>query len=129
MKISKQKIIIILIILGAVAISLGYYFFASKDSSGESKDMEIFTKCLSDKGIKLYGAFWCSHCQNQKKIFGDSVKNINYIECSTPDKKLTDACNQAGVNSFPTWEFQDGEKISGELTLQEISDNSGCPLN
>jgi hypothetical protein len=31
---------------------------------------------------KMYGAYWCSHCNNQKKEFGSAaVKNIEYIEC------------------------------------------------
>ena len=31
---------------------------------------------------KMYGAYWCSHCNNQKKEFGvQAFSNIPYIEC------------------------------------------------
>ena len=31
---------------------------------------------------KMYGAYWCSHCNNQKKTFGNEAYSaIPYIEC------------------------------------------------
>lgn len=34
---------------------------------------------------KMYGAFWCSHCYDQKQAFGkEAYARINYIECA-PD--------------------------------------------
>jgi len=38
--------------------------------SGPGKtDYSEFAKCLTQKGAKMYGTFWCPHCQNQKKEF------------------------------------------------------------
>jgi len=28
-----------------------------------------FAQCLTDKGVKMYGAYWCPHCQAQKALF------------------------------------------------------------
>lgn len=37
---------------------------------------------LKDAGAKMYGAFWCSHCFEQKQIFGKEVaSNFPYVEC------------------------------------------------
>ena len=130
MKISKQILISVLIFFTTAVVLLGFYFLTNKSTSGEPKDIEAFTKCLSDGGVKLYGAYWCPHCQNQKEMFGNSIKNINYIECSTPDGEgQTDVCKQAGITSYPTWEFQGGKRVTGGLTFDKISEYSNCSLN
>lgn len=37
---------------------------------------------LRDAGAKMYGAFWCSHCFEQKEVFGkDAVGVLPYVEC------------------------------------------------
>lgn len=36
----------------------------------------------SQKGAKMYGAYWCSHCYNQKQLLGqEAMQLIPYIEC------------------------------------------------
>ena len=37
-------------------------------SSGESEI--ALTQHLKQVGAKMYGAFWCPHCQEQKQLFG-----------------------------------------------------------
>ena len=33
-------------------------------------------------GARMYGAFWCSHCQEQKLAFGrEAQPDLPYIEC------------------------------------------------
>lgn len=37
---------------------------------------------LKEAGAKMYGAFWCSHCQEQKVSFGaEAQKDLPYVEC------------------------------------------------
>ena len=37
---------------------------------------------LRDGGAKMYGAFWCSHCFEQKEIFGkEAMSALPYVEC------------------------------------------------
>lgn len=103
-------------------------FFVSQKQSGPGK-LDGFASCLKDKGTIFYGAFWCPHCQNQKKLFGDSVKLLLYVECSTPDgQDQTQICKDKHIQSYPTWVFANGASASGELTLKDLSDKSGCPL-
>ena len=67
---------------------------------------DSLAKCLTDKGVKMYGAWWCSHCQNQKKMFSGSFQYINYIECSsTGQRDFLEVCRKAQIKSYPTWEF------------------------
>ena len=68
-----------------------------------------FATCLKDKGAVFYGAFWCPHCQAQKKRFGSSQKLLSYIECSTTDSNgQLQVCNDAKIQAYPTWKFSDG---------------------
>lgn len=86
-------------------------------------------QCLKDKGAVFYGAFWCPHCQEQKKMFGNSAKLLPYVECSTPDgKNQTQICIDKGVQSYPTWEFSDGSKLTGEQQPQILAEKAGCEL-
>lgn len=88
-----------------------------------------FAKCLGSKNVKMYGAFTCSHCLNQKKSFGDGWQYINYIEChpQVPNAK-PQVCIDKKLEGFPTWEMQDGEFLVGEQTMETLSQKSGCPL-
>jgi len=113
------------IILGIILI-LALAFFIFKGDA----NYDEFAKCLTDNGAKMYGAFWCSHCQSQKKSFGDSFKHINYIECSTPDGQgQTPECIEAGIQGYPTWEFLTGERMSGEVSFKVLSEKTGCQLS
>ena len=40
-------------------------------------------KALEAKGAKMYGAFWCSHCFEQKQALGkEAMTHITYVECA-----------------------------------------------
>jgi len=88
---------------------------------------DALAQCLSDKGVKMYGAYWCSHCQNQKEMFGESFSKVDYVECSLPGGQgQTDECAAAGISGYPTWEFGDGSRVEGELQLSVLAQKSGC---
>ena len=91
---------------------------------------DALAQCMKDNGVVFYGAFWCPHCQATKKQFGNSEKLLPYVECSTPDgQSQTQICIDKGVKQYPTWTRpSDTMTISGEHTMQELSDFSGCPL-
>ena len=94
-----------------------------------SKNYDDFAKCLGDKNAKFYGAFWCPHCQNQKKMLGSSASLLPYIECSTPDGKAQlQECKDKQIKGYPTWEFGDGTRMTGEIPLQTLSQKTGCSL-
>lgn len=90
---------------------------------------DTFAQCLKDTGVTFYGAFWCPNCQNQKKSFGTSAKLLPYVECSTLDAKgQLPACIEKSIQSYPTWEFADGSRTTGDLPLETIAEKSGCAL-
>ena len=113
---------------GAGIIVLAIVVWALVSQSSSSK-YDSFAQCITSKGMKMYGAFWCPHCQDQKKMFGNSIKYVNYIECSTSDGQgQIPECTLAGIQSYPTWELPGGAKKQGSLTLQELSVFTGCQL-
>ena len=118
------------IIISAVIIAViagGYYLWQRTQTSGE---LDQFALCLKDKGAVFYGAFWCPHCQNQKKMFGRSQKLLPYVECSTADGRgQLPNCSEKKIEGYPTWEFADGERLSGEIPLQTLAEKTGCELN
>lgn len=81
---------------------------------------------LKQIGAKMYGSFTCSHCQNQKHLFGkDATSQFDYIECNPEGKNpQTDLCQAAKIQGLPTWEIN-GKFYQGEKTLQELAELSG----
>lgn len=114
-----------LVIVFLVVAGIGSSVFL-KSSPGK---LDTFAQCLKDKGVIFYGAFWCPHCQRTKAMFGSSAKLLPYVECSTPDgKNQLQVCKDKNISNYPTWIFPSGEILTGERTLQELSDKSSCPL-
>ncbi len=96
---------------------------------GRPGKLDSFASCIKDSGALFYGAFWCPHCQNQKALFSSSAKLLPYIECSTPDGKGQIAvCTEAGIEGYPTWKFPDGTIKTGEVSLEDLSELTNCPL-
>jgi thiol-disulfide isomerase/thioredoxin len=88
-----------------------------------------FASCISEKGAVFYGAFWCPHCQSQKAAFGRSERFLKYVECSTPDSQgQTKICADKGIKSYPTWEFADGSREYGEISMDILARKTGCIL-
>jgi uncharacterized membrane protein/glutaredoxin len=90
--------------------------------SSVSGEAEIaLAKHLTATGAKMYGAFWCPHCYEQKQLLGEkAVEEMTYIECAAEGKNpQPDVCTAAKIQSFPTWEingkFEPGIKTPEEL--------------
>lgn len=95
--------------------------------SVDTVSTEKLAKCLTEKGAKMYGAFWCPHCADQKKLFGNSFKFVSYVECDAKGENANpDACRKAGIEGYPTWIFSDGTKITGTQKLTKLSELSNC---
>ena len=83
-------------------------------------------KHLKQVEAKMYGAFWCPHCHEQKQLFGqEASQSINYIECDPKGKKpQPELCEAAKIESFPTWKIK-GKSVSGTQSLEELATMSG----
>jgi hypothetical protein len=116
-------VIILVVAGGAIAYNKKH------GSTGAVGVYDGFAQCLAASGTKFYGAFWCPHCQNQKKEFGTSAQYLPYIECATPDGQgQTQACVDAKITGYPTWKFADGSTQSGEQSMEKLAELSKCTL-
>src|SRR3989344_1139331 len=126
MAMDKKSLGITLGTIGLVLLPLIIYVLVASPKVSRG-NYDQLAQCLTDKGAKMYGAYWCSHCQNQKRMFGPSFSKINSIECSLPDGKTqTQACQEAGIKSYPTWEFGDGSRLEGEVSLETLAQKTNC---
>ena len=121
---NRTRYIMIAIVI-IIAFAAAYYFLWYKHTSR----LDAFAKCLTAKQAKMYGAFWCPHCEEQKEMFGSSFQYAPYIECGIKGEKgIEPVCTQAGIKRFPTWIFADGTRVEGEHELQFLGDQTGCTL-
>ena len=86
-------------------------------------EYDSFAQCLAEKGAKMYGTDWCSHCKVQKKAFGSSFQYIDYIDCD----KNRQQCAVPGISIYPTW-IIDGDKFPGEQPLYKLASLSKCKM-
>lgn len=102
------------------------FFFGVRNPPDKTQNSTVkLAECLTAKGVKMYGADWCPHCQDQKNLFGSAFKKVNYIEC----QQDPNACLAVGIERFPTWVFPNGARIEGVLALEKLSEISGCQLS
>ncbi len=86
------------ILLGVVGLLLA--------SCTPSRDYSHLTACLVENKAVMFGASWCPHCAEQKKMFGSSAKDMPYFECSKGNTQVQE-CTDRGIMSYPTWQFSE----------------------
>ena len=91
---------------------------------------DSFAQCLGAKQAKMYGLYWCPHCADQKAMFGASFRYVPYVECAIKGspKELAPECKVAGATLFPSWQFGMDPPQAGVLSLQALSQKTGCSL-
>jgi hypothetical protein len=120
---TRTTVIIAAVIV--IAVACVYYFARIRGNTR----YDAFAGCLTQKQVKMYGLYWCTHCAEQKEMFGSSFKHINYIECGIKGSHDEEpVCKEAGVKNFPTWEFADGTRKEGSQPLQVLSEKTSCSL-
>jgi hypothetical protein len=111
----------VVVALFVAAFLVGRYYRGHKYDS--------FAKCLASKQAKMYGLYWCPHCADQKSEFGASFRYVPYVECAIKGShEMMPECKAAGVKLFPSWQFGSGPPKEGLLSLQALSDKTGCSL-
>lgn len=114
--------------VGVLALSLTFVWL-SEGADEAAPEVAALAQCLSDKGVVMYGAYWCPHCANQKEMFASAWDAVSYVECAQPGnpRAQTKECQDADIEGYPTWVFPDGARLSGERQLAELAEKAGCP--
>ncbi|KAL0032325.1 hypothetical protein WJX79_005429 [Trebouxia sp. C0005] len=108
---------------GAEAVYDIPYQAATVTTQSSSRGEQL-AKRLNDAGAKMYGAFWCSHCHEQKEAFGSqAMKDFPYVECY-PDgfhkfDDLAKQCKDANIQAFPAWIIK-GQTYSGAQSFDKL---------
>lgn len=82
---------------------------------------------LTQQGARMFGAYWCPHCHEQKELFGrQAFAKINYVECDPEGaNSQTDLCRSIPeVQGYPSWEIN-GQYYAGRLSLERLAEISG----
>jgi glutaredoxin len=85
-----------------------------------------FSEYLAKTGAKFYGASWCPHCVNQKRLFGEAAQStLPYVECDrkSPNSQA-DLCSEKKVRLFPSWEIN-GTMYEGSRELADLAKMTG----
>lgn len=135
---------LLIVLLVVSTLNSSYSISQPTNTSSAMTELEYFTteittestpfaislaKHLRSIGAKMYGAFWCSHCHDQKQMFGrEAAKLLDYVECFPDGVKkgayMANACREAKLEGFPSW-IINGEVLSGEKKLSELAELSG----
>ena len=110
----------IMIFIGVFVVVIAFFVYQNNNSG----DYDSFAQCLTDAGISMGGADWCSHCSDQKAMFGSSFELIDYHNCDFEE----DWCAEQGITGIPAWVFADGSLRPGVQSLRTLADLSGCEL-
>ena len=125
----KGKGMLVIGILIVVAIIVILFVIGGSGPSYSREDIDVFAQCLTEKGAVMYGAFWCPHCADVKKMFGESFRYIEYVECDPRgENEQSLLCIEKEIESYATFEFNDDPttRIIGEPTFEELAAASGC---
>jgi hypothetical protein len=110
-----------ILILFAAAYYAGWYH--------KNHKYDVFAKCLADKHAKMYGLYYCPHCADQKAMFLESFHHVPYVECAIKGtREEAPECVAAGVKLFPSWQFGTDPPKPGILSLDTLSQKTGCSL-
>jgi hypothetical protein len=91
-------------------------------TTSTEREMKLATQ-LQKLDAKMYSAYWCSHCYDQKQAFGkEAFAKIVYLECSKDGvNSQNKLCKAREVPGYPTWEIN-GKLYPGEKELDELED-------
>ena len=120
--------------ISVIAEELGYFpvtttngdvTYVPKRVSRKSSPQAIeLAKVLREKGVTMYGAYWCPHCSRQKELFGLEAWSImNYVECSPKGYGFQGQKMCKGVDGYPTFKDKTGKivNVSGERPLEFLA--------
>jgi uncharacterized membrane protein len=91
-------------------------------TSSSERSIQLAQK-LQSLSTKFYGAYWCSHCYEQKQTLGiEAMSYIPYIECSKDGfNSNNQLCRTKKIPGYPTWEINN-EFYPGERSIEELEE-------
>lgn len=109
-----------------LVLHLHYTGILGDAPKAEDPQIRALAVHIAKSGAKMYGAFWCPHCKEQKARFGASADRLPYVECSPNGQNAPQSseCASMGIQSYPTW-IINGKRIEEVLDLKKLADATG----
>jgi hypothetical protein len=105
-------------IIGIIVIALAYGLYVGlKSEPGQHDEL---AQCLTAKGAVMYGTDWCPHCQDQKRMFGESFRYVTYVNCDR--NQALPECQEG----YPNWVFPQGPSMPGVQPLATLKERTEC---
>jgi hypothetical protein len=115
------------LVWSGILIALAAAYYAGWHYKNHKYD--AFAQCLSSHQARMYGLYWCPHCLEQKEMFGEAFHYVPYTECAIKgSSEMAAECRVAGVKLFPSWQFGMDPPKEGVLSLEALSNKTGCKL-
>ena len=115
----KEKLITISVVILILLVAGGVIFFKNTSFTVKDTPSEEAAKWIGEHSV-LYILPTCSHCKEQKDLFGVNVKYLNMIDCS----KNVQTCINSGIEATPTWVI-DGQKYVGVQSIEKLKELTG----
>lgn len=96
-------------IIGTIFLIIAAFTTYAMLSPGQ---YDNFAKCLTEKGVVMYGEDWCQYTNAQKAMFGKSFQHVNYEV-------------KQDLRYRPTW-IIDNKKYEKVQSFQRLSALTGC---
>ena len=93
----------------------------------QSPDLVAFAQALTQSGARFFGADWNQATTDQRELFEDGAQHLDFIELTTPARN-SNSIAIANNLTGETWEFGNGLRVTGTLSLEEISQHSGIAI-
>jgi hypothetical protein len=98
-------------------------------TSKSSKSEMALAAHLQKFGAKVYGAWWCPHCYEQKQLFGREAIQASFgnvaVECHEQGiNPQVELCQQKKIEGYPTWIIK-GKKYPGITSPKQLAKLTG----
>ncbi len=114
----KKSSITILTIIGVII--LAYFLINNSFSKKDSQTSKEIAKCIGENSL-LYVQLGCTHCENQKKMFGNNYQYLKVIDCFYKQKE----CSDKNIKVTPTWIINNKEYL-GVQNIDKLKELTKC---
>jgi uncharacterized protein YceK len=121
-KLTLLSVLAALLLAGCASTSSSTTGSGSADLAWADPKAVALWKCLTEKWAVFYGTERCSHCKNQKSLFGAAMPVVPFVDCDKEKLK----CTTAWIQWYPTWVFADGSKAEWTQQLAVLAQKANC---
>lgn len=110
----RGLILFVVVVAGVSAMQ----YSGARRVAADSREATL-ARHLTSIGARMYGTYVCPHCIEQKSLFGDAERYIDFVDCAPSAGASARLCRSKGIARYPTWEIK-GRFHEGTRSLSEL---------